>query len=176
MDLVLERIERRPRAHVLISRRRLRTESPPDRVSRQPRPACKLLDRHPRTKYARRNSAHNSTSTEPPPDQIAIDRARVRPTSGRFRQPPQGVTFQPAKGVSIQPAPTLCHATRERYRRLMSHKTSSVATSVASNTTASREFTRAVRATRTTGSPRRPAALSPRRSGPTAPGESGSDR
>src|SRR5438046_2758314 len=108
MDLVLERIELRPRRRALIARRRRRSQRPPHRVAIPARPTHDLLDRKPQHELHPadlRPLLH--ADQRPPPGSTTTSQPGSTPTRTTPPTPAaEGCIFNRRRGVSIQPAPT----------------------------------------------------------------------
>ena len=104
MDLVLERIELRPRRRAGIARRHRRTHGRSDRIARQARPPGELLDR---------NAAHEVLPAQLGPPLHINQPLTAPPRSpqssegpdppGRLRRHARGVSFRPAEGGQFSP-------------------------------------------------------------------------
>ena len=118
MDLVLERIELRPRRRAGRARRLRRTQRRSDRIARQTRPPGELLDRDAAQRSA--PCATRPTAPHRPTPLAPASIATIERGSGSTRTPPptrpRGSVFDRRRGVSSHPAPTPRHV-RNKERR-----------------------------------------------------------
>ena len=107
MDLVLERIQLRPRRRAPIPRRRRRPQRRPDRVAAQPGPPRQLLDRDAADEVLATQLGPLLHADQPLPP---LARPQTEPGSPSPRTPPprarRGSIFDRRRGVSFHPAPT----------------------------------------------------------------------